>query len=141
MRELELLNNISNPSVDRPWWRLNKAYTHSEPELNIKPGDEKCCGVTQRSKGSVREETKPLIEKTTVDIREPILLENRTLAGRALAGWQSFRIVGCKIGKVFKYTNTWDFREAYFNYVLLMGGKPLNQTIVKSFWGRFDYEV
>ena len=63
MRELELLNNISNPSVDRPRWRLNKAETHSEPELNIKPGDERCCGVTQKSKGSVREGTKPPTER------------------------------------------------------------------------------
>ena len=59
MRELELLNNISNPSVDRPRWRLNKAETRSEAELNIKPADVKCCGVTQKSKGSVREGAKP----------------------------------------------------------------------------------
>lgn len=25
------------------------------------------------------------------------------------------------------FKNTWNFREAYFNYVLSMGGKSLNQ--------------
>ena len=50
---------IGNPSVDRPWWKLNKADTHSEAEINRKPADERSCGVTQRSKGSVREEAKP----------------------------------------------------------------------------------
>ena len=64
MRELKLLNdNNSNPSVDRPRWRPNKADTRSEAELNIKPADERCCGVHQRSKGIVREGAKPSHEQ------------------------------------------------------------------------------
>ena len=54
-----LATMIGNPSVDRSWWRLNKADTHSKAELNIKPADERSCGVNQRSKVSVREGTKP----------------------------------------------------------------------------------
>lgn len=33
MRGLELLNNISNPSVDRPRWKPNKADIHSKAEI------------------------------------------------------------------------------------------------------------
>ena len=80
MRGLELLNNISNPSVNRPRWRPNKADIRSKAEINE--------NLPARD-----------VVEFTVEVREAY--ERRQSPSQR---------------------PTWIFREAYFNYVLSMGG-------------------